>query len=86
MRLNELLDAIPLLARNIEHSNEQHDAVAAAVLAGDAAAARDTMAEHVAGTESLLRGFLDENPEPEPRLFRTDHRSSSVSMRIRAFA
>lgn len=59
MRLNELLDAIPLLAPNIEHSNEQHAAVVDAILSGDAETARRTMAEHVSGTESLLRGFLD---------------------------
>lgn len=57
-RLNELLDAIPLLVRNIEHSNSQHAAVVAAVLAGDPETARREMAEHVDGTASLLRGFL----------------------------
>lgn len=58
MRLNELLDAIPLLTRNIEHSNEQHTAVVDAILAGDPEAARRSMAEHVDGTAALLRGFL----------------------------
>jgi DNA-binding FadR family transcriptional regulator len=58
-RLNELLDAIPLLARNIEHSKEQHAEIVAAILAGDAEAARRAMAEHVSGTGSLLRGFLE---------------------------
>lgn len=58
-RLNELLDAIPLLARNIEHSREQHAEIVAAILAGDADGARRAMAEHVAGTGSLLRGFLE---------------------------
>jgi DNA-binding FadR family transcriptional regulator len=58
MRLNELLDAIPLLERNITHSNRQHEAVVGAVLAGDPVAARELMAEHLAGTASLLRGFL----------------------------
>jgi DNA-binding FadR family transcriptional regulator len=57
-RLNELLDAIPLLARNIGHSKEQHAEIVAAILAGDAEGARRAMAEHVAGTGSLLRGFL----------------------------
>ncbi|SHH04696.1 FadR/GntR family transcriptional regulator [Streptoalloteichus hindustanus] len=57
-RLNELLDAIPLLERNIEHSREQHERIVAAILAGDPAAARAAMAEHLAGTASLLRGFL----------------------------
>ena len=57
-RTNELLDAIPLLATNIEHSDAQHRAIVAAILAGDAPAARQTMAEHLDGTAALLRGFL----------------------------
>jgi DNA-binding FadR family transcriptional regulator len=59
MRLNELLDAIPLLERNIEHSNEQHEAIVNAILATDADAARAAMQEHLAGTATLLRAFLD---------------------------
>jgi len=58
-RLNELLDAIPLLARNIEHSKEQHAEIVAAILVGDAEGAHRAMAEHVSGTGSLLRGFLE---------------------------
>ncbi|MDY6998070.1 MAG: GntR family transcriptional regulator [Actinomycetota bacterium] len=59
MRLNELLDHIPLLARNIAHSDEQHDAIVAAILAGDAEAAGQTMSAHVWGSAALLHGFLD---------------------------
>ena len=58
MRLNELLDAIPLLAVNLDHSNEQHEAIVAAILAGDPDAARLAMQEHLSGTAALLRGFL----------------------------
>lgn len=58
MRLNELLDAIPLLEPNIAHSNEQHREIARAILDGDPEAARRAMAEHLEGTASLLRGFL----------------------------
>ncbi|MGH3712419.1 MAG: FadR/GntR family transcriptional regulator [Micromonosporaceae bacterium] len=58
MRLNALLDAIPLLQLNIEHANEQHEAIVDAILGGDPAAARQAMAEHLAGTAALLRGFL----------------------------
>jgi DNA-binding GntR family transcriptional regulator len=58
MRLNELLDAIPLLAVNLDHSNHQHEAIVDAILAGDAVAARQAMAEHIEGTASLLRAFL----------------------------
>jgi DNA-binding FadR family transcriptional regulator len=57
-RVNELLDAIPLLAVNIEHSNTQHRAIVQAILAGDPATARLTMTEHLEGTAALLRGFL----------------------------
>lgn len=59
MRLNALLDAIPLLERNIEHSNEQHRTIVDAILAGDAPAARQAMQEHLQGTAVLLHGFLD---------------------------
>jgi DNA-binding GntR family transcriptional regulator len=58
MRLNELLDAIPLLERNIEHSNDQHTLIVEAVLDGNTEAARRAMAEHLEGTSALLRGFL----------------------------
>jgi DNA-binding FadR family transcriptional regulator len=57
-RLNVLLGAIPLLERNIAHSNEQHARVVAAIHDGDPARARRTMAEHLAGTSALLHGFL----------------------------
>jgi DNA-binding FadR family transcriptional regulator len=57
-RVNELLDAIPLLSTNIEHSNAQHRAIVAAILSGDPGAARVAMAEHLAGTAALLRAFL----------------------------
>ncbi|MPZ85524.1 MAG: FCD domain-containing protein [Actinophytocola sp.] len=57
-RVNELLDAIPLLATNIEHSNVQHRAIVAAILSGDPAAAHAAMDEHVEGTAALLRAFL----------------------------
>jgi DNA-binding FadR family transcriptional regulator len=58
VRVNDLLDAIPLLPRNIVHSNQQHGEIVQAVLAGDALAARDAMAEHLDGTAALLRAFL----------------------------
>jgi DNA-binding FadR family transcriptional regulator len=57
-RVNGLLDAIPLLAVNIEHSDAQHRAIVTAILSGDAPAARQAMAEHLDGTAALLRGFL----------------------------
>jgi DNA-binding FadR family transcriptional regulator len=59
MRLNELLDAIPLLQPNLDHSNHQHQAIVTAILTHDPATARATMQEHLAGTEALLRAFLE---------------------------
>jgi DNA-binding FadR family transcriptional regulator len=56
--VNDLLDCIPLLVRNLEHSQAQHTALVEAVLEGDADAAREVMREHCAGTAALLRGFL----------------------------
>lgn len=57
-RANDLLDRIPLLARNIVHSNHQHEAVVVAILRGDEEAAAAAMLEHLAGSAALLRGFL----------------------------
>jgi DNA-binding FadR family transcriptional regulator len=56
--VNDLLDRIPLLARNIGHSNEQHDRIVTAILTGDEAGAELAAREHIAGTAALLRGFL----------------------------
>jgi DNA-binding FadR family transcriptional regulator len=56
--LNDLLDCIPLLVRNLEHSQRQHTALVEAVLDGDVDGARETMREHCGGTAALLRGFL----------------------------
>ncbi|MGX7681485.1 FadR/GntR family transcriptional regulator [Jatrophihabitans sp. DSM 45814] len=56
--LHDLLAAIPVLPRNIAHSHEQHRAIVAAVLAGDAVAARAAMEEHCDATSALLRGLL----------------------------
>lgn len=58
MRLNDLLNAIPVLQRNIDHTAGQHEAIVEAILAGDPLAARTAVAEHLEGTAALLRGFL----------------------------
>ena len=58
MRLDELLRAIPVIAANIAHSDEQHRLIVDAILGGDPDRARVEMAEHVDGTAALLRGFL----------------------------
>lgn len=57
-RINEWLDTFPLLPRNVEHSDAQHEAVVAGILAGSPDAAASAMREHLAGSEALLRGFL----------------------------
>lgn len=58
MRLNDLLNAIPVLERNIDHAAVQHRAMAEAILAGDVEAARRATEEHLEATAALLRGFL----------------------------
>jgi len=58
MRVTDLLNAIPVLGPNIEHSAAQHAAIVEAILAGDPDAARRAAMEHVEGTAALLRGFL----------------------------
>lgn len=57
-RVNHLLDGIPLLARNIEHSNQQHEDIVVAILTGNVDRAAEAMTEHLAGSAALLRGFL----------------------------
>jgi DNA-binding FadR family transcriptional regulator len=58
IRVNELLDAIPLIEVNIEHSTAQHRRIVKRILAGSPNGARTAMAEHLDGTAALLRGFL----------------------------
>lgn len=57
-RVNELLDGIPLLSRNIAHSNEQHEAIVTAILTGNPDRAAAAMTEHLEGSAALLRAFL----------------------------
>ncbi|MFJ5998311.1 FadR/GntR family transcriptional regulator [Streptomyces sp. NPDC092370] len=56
--VNDLLDCIPLLVRNLEHSQRQHTALVEAVIEGEADQAREIAREHCGGTAALLRGFL----------------------------
>lgn len=58
MRINELLDDIPLLPPNIAHSTDQHERIVLAILTGDQHLAADEMRAHLAGSAALLRGFL----------------------------
>ena len=64
MRLNDLLNAIPVLKHNIVHTAEQHTAIVDAILAGDPERARCAVAEHLDGTGALLRGFLARPARP----------------------
>lgn len=56
--LHEMLTAIPVLPRNIEHSSQQHARIVRAVVAGKPTAARSVMEEHCDATSALLRGLL----------------------------
>ncbi len=58
LTLDRLLSAIPVIRRNLDHSDAQHDRVVGAILHGDADAARTAMEEHCDGTAALLRGLL----------------------------
>lgn len=58
MKVNDLLDSIPLLPPNIAHSNEQHEKIVSAILKGNPVAAQSAMRDHLAGSAALLRGFL----------------------------
>ncbi|MHA7283611.1 FadR/GntR family transcriptional regulator [Arthrobacter sp. TMS2-4] len=64
-RTNDMLDRIPFLAVNINHSNRQHAAIVKAVLGGDAERAQAEMTAHLEGTAALLRGFLLDEEEGE---------------------
>jgi GntR family transcriptional repressor for pyruvate dehydrogenase complex len=56
--LHDMLQRIPVLPVNIEHSNAQHKAIVSAILAGSPARARQTMEQHCDDTAALLRGLL----------------------------
>lgn len=58
LRLDRLLAAIPVIRRNLDHSDAQHAAIVDAILAGDPEVARVGMEEHCDGTAELLRGLL----------------------------
>lgn len=57
-RVSDLLDRIPLLEPNLEHSNRQHQRIVDAILRGDAEEAFQAVHDHLEGTASLLHGFL----------------------------
>ncbi len=56
--LHDMLQAIPVLEVNIEHSSQQHRSIVKAILAGEATKARRAMEQHCDDTAALLRGLL----------------------------
>ena len=58
VRTNALLDCIPRLSSNLDHSNKQHQRIITAIERGEPERARNAMSEHLAATAALLRGFL----------------------------
>jgi GntR family transcriptional repressor for pyruvate dehydrogenase complex len=56
--LHDMLNAIPVLEVNIEHSSRQHRHILNAVLRGDPTRARRVMESHCDDTAALLRGLL----------------------------
>ncbi|MHA7277829.1 FadR/GntR family transcriptional regulator [Arthrobacter sp. HLT1-21] len=65
-RVSDLLDCIPLLEPNLEHSNQQHQRIVDAILCGNHEEAYGATQDHLQGTASLLHGFLG-TPEPSTR-------------------
>lgn len=61
--LHDLLMAIPVLPRNIEHSSDQHEQVVEAILGGHPDRARSVMEEHCDATAALLRGLIGARTE-----------------------
>ncbi len=58
LSLDKLLAAIPVITRNLDHSDAQHTRIVDAILAGDPGAARGAMEEHCDATAELLLGLL----------------------------
>jgi DNA-binding FadR family transcriptional regulator len=56
--VDKLLAAIPVIERNLAHSDAQHKRIVEAILGGDPKSARAAMEEHCDGTAELLRGLL----------------------------
>jgi len=56
--LHDMLNAIPVLEVNIDHSSRQHRTILTAILKGEATKARRVMESHCDDTAALLRGLL----------------------------
>lgn len=57
LELHKLLDATPVIASKLRHSNVQHQAIVAAVIASKSETARRAMEDHLDATAALVRGF-----------------------------
>lgn len=78
--LHEMLQAIPVLGRNIAHSNQQHSAIVAAIVDGKPLAARRAMEQHCDDTAALLHGLLGLPGQPTaPHL--TERTQSNMSLK-----
>jgi DNA-binding FadR family transcriptional regulator len=58
MSLDDLLRAVPYMDKAIAHAQDQHVQIAEAVIAGDAAQAKEIMTTHIEATATLVRGFM----------------------------
>jgi GntR family transcriptional repressor for pyruvate dehydrogenase complex len=76
--LHEMLQAIPVLGRNIAHSNRQHTAIVTAILDRRPAAARRAMEQHCDDTAALLHGLLGLPAASEQEPAREVHESTTV--------
>lgn len=56
--LHDMLMAIPVLAPNLGHSDDQHAAVVRAIVSGNPVRARRVMEQHCDDTAALLRGLI----------------------------
>lgn len=58
MRVNDLLDVVSFAPASAVASNAEHEAIVAAILAGDVEGARAAMSAHAGATAARLRGVL----------------------------
>lgn len=58
MSLDDLLRAVPYMDKAIAHAQDQHVQIAEAVIAGEAARAKEIMTTHIEATATLVRGFM----------------------------
>jgi DNA-binding FadR family transcriptional regulator len=64
VRIHDLLAHTPLLPTKLRSSNQQHEAIVDAIVAGDPQSAHAAMLRHVDATGALLRGFLGLDRSP----------------------